>query len=235
MISNPLQTLPITLHILDCGLGLGFLLETSRGLFLIDCGSPGQELKVLEKMKELGRTDLKLIWITHAHYDHYGSAAALRKLTGARIGAHSADAESLTCGRSPLGTPRQYGFIYFIAQPLVSLALPLHPTPPDFTLEDGDSLESYGLEAVAVHTPGHTPGHSSLLLKNGTAFAGDLIGGSAHPHVQSLLATDWSQLSGSLDHLQAAQPDWVYSGHSHHPVPGSLFQQIKSEPSLRAK
>src|SRR5659263_83973 len=76
----------ITLHILDCGFGLGFLVEAPGGLFLIDCGSPGQHQKVLEKMHELGRSDLKLIWITHAHYDHYGSAAALRDLTGARIG-----------------------------------------------------------------------------------------------------------------------------------------------------
>jgi glyoxylase-like metal-dependent hydrolase (beta-lactamase superfamily II) len=49
-------------------------------------------------MKELGRTDLKAIWITHAHYDHYGSAATLRRATGARIGVHPADANYLVRG-----------------------------------------------------------------------------------------------------------------------------------------
>jgi hypothetical protein len=35
-------------------------------------------------------------------------------------------------------------------------------------------------------------------------------------------------LPGSLAHLQAAQPEWVYSGHSKQPMPGSIFQQIKA-------
>ena len=72
---------------------------------------------MLEKMHELGRSDLKLIWITHAHYDHYGSAAALRELTGARIGIHPADAGDLAAGKSRLGTPRKYGFAYMAIQP----------------------------------------------------------------------------------------------------------------------
>src|SRR5512133_2255576 len=134
-----------TLHILDCGFGLGFLVEAPTGLFLIDCGSPGQEQKVLEKMHELGRSDLKLIWITHAHYDHYGSAADLRELTGAQIGIHPADADDLAAGKSHLGTARRYGFVYKIIQPVVNAVWHLKPTKPDFTLEDGESLDRFGL------------------------------------------------------------------------------------------
>ncbi len=215
-----------TLHILDCGFGLGFLVETPGGLFLIDCGSPGQEMKVLEKMHELGRSDLKLIWITHAHYDHYGSAAVLRELTGAQIGVHPADAGDLAAGKSRLGTPRKYGFAYMAIQPLVNTAWRLKSISPDFTLEDGESLERFGLNATIFYTPGHTPGHTSVVLEEGITFAGDLIGGFPRPALQSLLATDWHQLPASLAHLQDADPEWVYSGHSHRPVPGDLFQQI---------
>lgn len=211
---------------LACGLGIAFLIETPQGLYLIDSGSPGHENRVLAKMKALGRTDLMMIWITHAHYDHYGSAAALRAATGARIGVHPADSDSLAYGQSPLGSTRNLGFIYPLAQPVVSRIRPLPPTPPDFTLNDGDTLERFGLNATILHTPGHTPGHTCLVLENGIAFAADLIGRSPYPRLQDLLATDWSQLPGSLAHLMTAQPEWIYTGHSPHPMPGNLLKQI---------
>lgn len=215
------------IHPIPCGLGIAFLIETTRGLYLVDCGSPQQEAPVLAKMRELGRSDLRLIWITHAHYDHYGSAAALRRATGARIGAHAADAVFLAAGKSPVGTPRGRGFVYIVAQPVAMLLRPLPPTPPDFTLQDGDTLERYGLDASVLHTPGHTPGHTCLLLEDGTAFAADLVSGGAQPALQRLIAVDWSQLPTSLVRLQAAQPEWFYTGHSRRRKPGSLLQQGK--------
>lgn len=213
-------------HPLSCGLGMAFLIEAPHGLFLIDSGSPGQQDRVLAKMKELGRMDLKAIWITHAHYDHYGSAAALRELTGARIGVHPADASSLAAGESPLGTPRQYGFIYSPAQRVLNRFRPLPATFPDFILNDGETLERFGWRASVLHTPGHTPGHTCLLLAGGTAFAADLIGRSPRPRLQSLLATDWDQLPGSLASLQATRPERVYTGHSRHPLSGKALREI---------
>jgi len=92
------------IHIISCGFGLSFLLEYPQGLYLIDSGSPGMQAGVIDKMKALGRSDLRLIWITHSHYDHYGSAAATREQTGALIGIHPADAPTMTGGLSQLGT-----------------------------------------------------------------------------------------------------------------------------------
>lgn len=203
------------------------MIEAPWGLFLVDSGSPGHHLRVLDRMKVLGRADLKLIWITHAHYDHYGSAAALRRLTGALIGVHPADAESLRAGRSPLGKPRRHGMLFPLVQPLLNLAWRLPATPPDFTLEDGDTLEQFGLPARILHTPGHTPGHTCLLLPDGTALAGDLLGRHPAPQLQHLLAADWTQLPGSLRKLQAARPEWVYTGHSAQPLPGRVVQRIR--------
>ncbi len=188
------------------------MIEAPWGLCLVDSGSPGQHLRVLDKMKQLGRADLKLIWITHAHYDHYGSAAALRALTGALIGVHPADAESLRAGKSPLGRPRRHGRLFPLVQPLLNLASRLPATPPDFTLEDGETLEQYGLQARILHTP----------------LAGDLLGRHPAPRLQHLLAADWAQLPGSLRKLQAAHPEWVYTGHSAQPLPGRVVQAIKA-------
>jgi glyoxylase-like metal-dependent hydrolase (beta-lactamase superfamily II) len=217
----------LRIHPLSCGLGFAFLLEGTHGLFLIDSGSPGQQAVVLAKMKALGRNDLKMIWITHAHYDHYGSAAALRELTGAPIGVHAADADSLISGQSPLGTSRDLGFVFTLGLPLVNRLRPLPATPADFTLEDGDTLERFGLNASILHTPGHTPGHTCLLLPGKIAITGDLFGRNPRPRLQYLVATDWSQLPHSLARLRAAQPEWVYTSHSARPFSGSVLQKIR--------
>ncbi|HHY88895.1 MAG TPA: MBL fold metallo-hydrolase [Chloroflexi bacterium] len=214
-------------HPIYAGFGLSFLLELPHGLYLVDAGSPGWDGRVLAAMRRLGRTDLKLIWITHAHYDHYGSAAALRALTGAKIACHPADAASLEKGLSPLGTTRGRGKIYPFVQPLANRIRTLRPTPPDFTLEDGQTLERFGLDAAVLHTPGHTPGHTCLLLSDGTAFAADLLGGSP-PHLQNLLATDWDQLPASLAYLQAARPARAFTGHTARPFPGPVLQSIQA-------
>ncbi|WP_236709900.1 MBL fold metallo-hydrolase [Longilinea arvoryzae] len=217
----------LILHILPAGLGQFFLLEYPHGLYLIDCSTPGKENILLARLNELGRSDLRLIWITHAHYDHYGSAARLRELTGARIGVHPADADFLARGESPLGSARGRSRIYPMAQPVARLLRPLRPTPPDFTLEDGQTLERFGLDATVLHTPGHTPGHTCLVLGDGTAFAADLIASSSQPHLQNLLATHWESLPGSLRHLQNAQPRTIYSGHSRRPISGAALQHIQ--------
>lgn len=214
-------------HPLSCGFGYGFLVETGGGLYLVDCGSPGFHAVVLKKMGELGRSDLKLIWITHAHYDHYGSALALRAACVAAIGIHPADAASMAEGGSRLGSTRSYGFVYPAAQAVLNRVYPLLPTEPDFTLEDGESLEGFGLEARVVHTPGHTPGHTCLLLGDGTVFAGDMVGQAFQPYPQRLLAMDWGQIPASLERLKSEKPARLFSGHSPRPVPGQAIQRMR--------
>jgi glyoxylase-like metal-dependent hydrolase (beta-lactamase superfamily II) len=216
---------PIRIHPILCGLAYAYLLETSHGLFLVDSGSPGQQDRIYTKMKQVGRTDLRMIWITHAHYDHYGSAQALRRLTGAKIGVHPADAKSMCLGRTPLGTAHNHGFFFFLLMPLLNRMNPLPATDPDITLQDGNTLERFGLEASILHTPGHT----CLLINNGAAFSGDLLGNLLGPRLQYLVASDWSQLPGSLKRLQAANPKWTYTGHRPKVVSGKTLQKLNSK------
>jgi glyoxylase-like metal-dependent hydrolase (beta-lactamase superfamily II) len=181
---------------------------------------------MLGKMKELRRTDLKLMWITHAHYDHYGSAAALQKLTRARVGSHPLDSDCLRRGESPLGQARGRGILLKAAQALVMAMRPLPRVEPDFTLDDGDSLAGFGLDARILHTPGHTPGHTCLVLADGTTFAGDLIARRPRTRRQDLLATNWEQMQASLEKLKAARPELVYTGHSSKPIEVEILDRL---------
>ena len=63
------------------------LIETSKGLVLLDGALPESVPLVLENLKALGKRiqDVKYIGISHAHYDHVGGVAALARLSGAQV------------------------------------------------------------------------------------------------------------------------------------------------------
>jgi glyoxylase-like metal-dependent hydrolase (beta-lactamase superfamily II) len=203
---------------LSLGMVQAYLLASARGLILVDAGMPGFENRVLRKLRSLDSGDLRLIYITHAHLDHYGSAAALRRATGAPIAIHHADVNTMAMGRSPLGDPRGMGRIVGAVMPLIERIVPLEPTEADIVLKDGDSLDDYGIDAYVLHTPGHTLGSSSLIVEGKYAFVGDLLSTYRKPHVQRLFAQDWSAIGQSLDRLEAGKPELIYSGHGKRPL-----------------
>jgi glyoxylase-like metal-dependent hydrolase (beta-lactamase superfamily II) len=180
-------------------------------------------------MSSLGRGDLRLIYITHAHIDHYGSAASLRKATKAPIAIHSADEYAMSHGESPLGEPRGRGRIVGAMMPLAERLIPLTPSKPDIVLKDGDSLRDYGLDAYVLHTPGHTKGSTSLIVEDRLAFVGDLLSTSGKPHAQRLFAQDWSVIEDSIDRLKAARPEWIYTGHGRRPLSYAELLQLEVE------
>ena len=209
------------------GTSAAYLIESERGLTLVDAGWPRYQRRVLKKMQALGRDDLTLIFITHAHLDHYGSAASLRRLTGAPVAIHRADAEAIAQGETPVGSVRGWsGRLMWQLLRLGEPLLRLEPTPADIVLEDGDSLDTYGLDAEVLHTPGHTPGSACLIVERRVAFVGDLLSTSGRPRVQHSYAHDWSLISTSLARLKALEPEWVYAGHGRHPLSGAGLQRL---------
>jgi hydroxyacylglutathione hydrolase len=215
-----------TIHTIRMGVSLAYLIERESGLFLVDAGTPRNEGRVLRKMRALKRDDLKLIFITHAHFDHYGSAASLRRLTGAPIAIHRSDASSMAMGKTLIGSTRSRGWITPLLLPLFEWLERPEPIRADLLVEDGEDLNDIGLEATVIHTPGHTPGSSSLIIEHKLAFVGDLISTRGRPHVQQLYAHDWDNIPRSLRRLQALEPEWVYTGHGMRPLSGAALQKL---------
>jgi len=222
-------------HPVPLGLSQAYLLESGAGVVLVDAGSPHQERVILRHLqalrqaqdKALGADNLQLIFITHAHLDHYGSAAAIRRLTGAPVAIHRADAEAMARGETRLGSARGRGKLMGVLLPLVELCLRPEPVQPDLLLEDGDDgyrFGDYGLEARVIHTPGHTPGSSCLIVEERLGFVGDLLSNTGRPHLQSLYAEDWSLLKQSYARLQGIELETVYPGHGRRPVSGKALQ-----------
>ena len=218
--------MPLQVHDISMGMVQAYLIQSEAGLVLVDAGMPRYERRVMRRMQALGRDDLRLIFITHAHLDHYGSAAALRRLTGAPIAVHRADAEAMARGETILGSVRGRGRLVRALLPLFGPYLRLEPTVADLLLDDGDKLQDYGLDAVVLHTPGHTSGSSCLLVEGQLAFVGDLLSTTGGPHVQRFFADDWSLIPKSLARLQALKPAWIYVGHGRRPMTGEMLQRL---------
>ncbi len=222
----------IRVHLIRTWMSNAYLVENATGLYLVDACAPGSQKQILQKIDELGK-ELKLIIITHAHFDHYGSAVAVRKATQAQIAIHSADAQAMAQGLTPIRSAHGRGRFTLPFLPLMNgVSRPLR-TEADLVLEDGSRLDAFGLPARVLHTPGHTPGSICLLVEDPPhgplAFTGDLVTAGHTPALQRLYADDWLQLAHSLARLQAVQPGQVYCGHGSRPIAGEVFLQIKAE------
>ena len=102
------------IYLLDSIRGANSYLYVSEdSISVIDTGMPGNTERILEQIKTLNKTaqDVKLIILTHSDIDHSGSAAQLKKLTGAKVAIHGGDAPSLSGEKEQ---KRVKGFIGFI-------------------------------------------------------------------------------------------------------------------------
>ena len=129
---------------------------------LIDTGFPGQieELRVAMDKVGVSFDKLKVMILTHQDIDHIGSLPEILQECGSNIKVYAHDLD----------------------KPYIQGDLPLLKdrhleNPPkgkvDDTLKDGQELPYYGGIRV-IHTPGHTPGHISLYLRQSkTLVAGD--------------------------------------------------------------
>jgi len=165
------RIIPIVLGITRCYLIRG------DNLILIDGGMPNKVEAFRKALRKLSIDpgEIKLIVITHGHWDHIGSIGDIRELTGARTAIHELDRECLEKGkerRAP-GVTRWGRFMTgMIGSFGSSIRIPV--TDADITLGDEFPLAQFGINGTVIHTPGHTPGSVSVLLETGEAFVGDL-------------------------------------------------------------
>jgi metallo-beta-lactamase class B len=135
--------------------GLSAVLITSdQGHILIDGALPQSAQRIDESIRSLGfrLQDVRLILVSHEHYDHVGGIAALRRASGAPVAASAPAARALERGE-PLPEDPQFGF------GKESTGYP--PVAPVRIVSDGETLEVGTLSVTAHRTPGHTPGSTT--------------------------------------------------------------------------
>ena len=142
---------------------------------LFDAGSPGEEDRILRFMADHGvaAEDLALIVLSHGHADHAGSAAALRRRTGAPLVLGAPDTGMAGRGKNPRLVP--HGFEARLVMRFVDF--PFESFEPDIALDSRLDLVQYGLDGEVNPLPGHTPGSLVLTTGDGQALVGDLLRG----------------------------------------------------------
>jgi ribonuclease/clavin/mitogillin len=119
-----------------------------RDVIVVEPASPRRrEQARLFDALEDAECRVRAIYLTHHHIDHIGAVEALVVRTGAPVWAHAE-----TASRVPFAIDR--------------------------VLAEGERIEDdTGRAWVALHTPGHAPGHLCLRDAEGTVIAGDMVAG----------------------------------------------------------
>jgi metallo-beta-lactamase class B len=132
-----------------------YLITTPQGHILINSDLPENVRLIQASVEKLGFkfTDIKILLISHAHWDHNAASDAIKKLTGAKYMVMDADVSVVESGGK---TDFQYGNVP------TSLYT---PTRVDGVLHDGDEVRLGGAVLVAHLTPGHTKGCTTWTMK----------------------------------------------------------------------
>lgn len=160
---------------LKLGLDSCYLIR-SKNIVMIDGGVPNKLNAFKRKLNRLHihPEEIRLIILTHSHFDHAGSAKEIRDYTGAKILLHEKDYEYLEKGEMCI--PKGVNSWGKISQPLLFPFLRRIKFPhfePDIIMKGEEyPLDEFGIDGKVIHTPGHTPGSVSVLLKTGEAFVG---------------------------------------------------------------
>ncbi len=147
------------------------LIETKEGLVLIDSGIRGQMWQIFECVRKLGydpEHDIKICLLSHAHLDHCSGMAVLQNYSHPTVYMSPYEVDWLTDPRKYAHYPVEIDrFIPFKADCLYDYKTP---------------IECGGFSFRVLHTPGHSPGTSSIFFEDidetdGTVYRVGLHGG----------------------------------------------------------
>ena len=164
-----------------------FLIATPKGHILLDGGFVETAPQIERNLSQLGfkLTDVKILLNSHAHFDHAGGLAELKRESGAKLAASARDAELLRNGG--------HGDFRF------GDTLTFPPVAVDQVIGDGESIQIGNQKLTAWLTPGHTKGNTTWTtrISDGTqtydvVFAGSptaldyqLVGKESYPGIAS--------------------------------------------------
>jgi metallo-beta-lactamase class B len=136
-----------------------YLITTPQGHILINSDLEASVPLIRASVEKLGFkfSDVKILLISHAHWDHNAGSAMIKQITGAAYMVMEADVSAVESGGK---TDFHYGNDPSSLYP---------PTKVDRVLRDGDEVKLGDTVLVAHLTPGHTRGCTTWTMKVGDA------------------------------------------------------------------
>ena len=130
-----------------------YLITTKKGNILINTGTAVSATLIKNSIEQLGFNfkDIKILLLMHAHFDHAGGVADIKKQTGAKVMADAAEKDVLELGGKTDYELGKYGVTF-------------KPVKPDRLLYNGDVVKLGNMQITMLHHPGHTKGACSYLF-----------------------------------------------------------------------
>jgi hydroxyacylglutathione hydrolase len=158
-----------------------YLVPGKDGYLLVDAGSRGTHRLFFRRLSQMGISpeSIRLIVITHAHFDHIGCLQEIKQRCGCQVAAHSHEKKIMEAGELviPPGTIDWIDRLCRFARKhpdLIGSMYRFRAVDVEMEIDSPTRLHEFGFAATVIPTPGHTRGSLSVLTDDGTAFVGDL-------------------------------------------------------------
>ncbi len=170
-----------------------YILISEGEAIVIDPGEANPKL-----IKDLETLEVKAVINTHCHIDHCGGNFGVCRATGAPLLVH----------------PESKILLQTLGQQALMFGVPVQSSPPpDGYLQEGDEIKVGDIVLKVLYTPGHAPGHISL-VGDGITFVGDVLFQGSIGRTD-LPGGDYETLLSSIKEKLFFLPDntVVYPGH----------------------
>lgn len=193
-----------------------YIIAGEKGCYLIDSGVSGSETIIEKELTQMGRSisDVKALFITHAHPDHIGGAAALKRASGCQIYASAGEA-SWIANIDLQFKQRPIPDFYQLVSESVS--------PDHFLAEHDTVILEQGLTLQAISTPGHSADEISFIMDK-SVFIGD----SVPVRGDIPIYVDVQQLRNSLHKLSA-----LSEIHTFYPAWDQTYSRIEMQKKIK--
>ncbi|MDE7231319.1 MAG: MBL fold metallo-hydrolase [Oscillospiraceae bacterium] len=198
------------IHRIKCGNGNCYIIENGSSGVLIDTGKKEYAAKVLEACRGY---NVKLIVLTHAHFDHAENAAEISERLGIPIAMSEKDVDLISSNNA-----QQLYSDTFLGKIVLSVSLKdfskraMPPFKPTVFLHEGDSLSEYGIDARIIELPGHTDGSIGIDVETKHLIIGDALMNMFYPTV-SMLYHNKKEMLESAKKISALGSRTVFFGH----------------------
>ena len=210
----------------DCNV---YLVDCGSDLALIDGGGGNGVKRILENVRGDGfdPKKIKVVFLTHCHFDHIGGAHELKQIVKCRLVAHRLDGKAITeLDENVLMDMAHARGLDFKAPKL------------DGLLEDGDHIHIGDASFDVIHTPGHTPGCISIKMieRDGkvAVFPGDIASTNGRLGFINGPGFDLPEWKRSIKRLISLKPDRIYPGHNTFMVSGATEDLKLTDAKLNA-
>ena len=195
---------------IKCGNGNVYLVCDGDNAVLVDtCRKQFRDM-VPERCKT---KNVRLILLTHGHIDHVQNAAYFSKELNAPIAMHKADYGLTKDNRAePMSAHTLLGKVILKLSQKSFETDKIDPFETPIFLNDGNSLNEYGIDGTIMELPGHTKGSIGIIIGKTDVIVGDALMNMIRP-TKSPLYGDKAMMEKSAARISSLGDVTIHFGH----------------------